>query len=209
MPCDLRKRLFAKFYDRAVAKYEEAMASRKRELLASLDGVVVEIGPGTGTNLALLPKLERWIGVEPNPHMHEPLLAKAEALGFEADLRLLDADGLPCPNASVDHVLSTLVLCSVPDPLRTLAEVRRVLKPGGTFVFWEHVLSSDSRPHRFLQHMMNPFQRVIADGCRANRDLAKDIAEAGFQELEVENFQLPKGLVPPWIRPHIAGRARV
>jgi ubiquinone/menaquinone biosynthesis C-methylase UbiE len=207
MPLDLRQRLFAKLYDRATARYERLLHPRKRELLAGLSGRLVEIGPGTGANLDLFPSGVEWIGIEPNAHMHPALRKKAEALGIRVDLRELSAGRLPLEDESVDAVLSTLVLCSVPDTAQVLAEIRRVLKPGGRFYFWEHVLAREGEALRALQHCLTPLHRLLADGCRCNRDLARDIRGAGFRTVELEEFRVPAAAAPTWVRPHIRGIA--
>jgi SAM-dependent methyltransferase len=111
--------------------YERLVAIRKRELLGPLRGTVLEIGPGTGTNLAYLAPDVRWLGIEPNPHMERYLRREAEPLGRSIEVRSGTVERLDLMDASVDAVVSTLVLCSVPDQARALAEVRRVLRPGG------------------------------------------------------------------------------
>ena len=118
-----------------MAKYEQYIADRKAELFADLPRSVLEIGPGTGANLAYLPKGCRWIGIEPNPHMHDPLRDKADKLGVEADLREGAAERIAADDCSVDAVICTLVLCSVKNPAQALAEIRRVLRPGGALVY--------------------------------------------------------------------------
>jgi len=207
MAIKIPDRLFARYYDRMAAAYDKELTPRKQEFLADLEGVVVEIGPGTGCNLVHMPDGVEWIGIEPNEHMHPLLLEKARGLGLDVDLRLLSAGKLPLDDQSVDAVLSTLVLCSVPDTAQVLGEIHRVLKPGGCFYFWEHVIAPESRRLRFLQHAITPLQRFIADGCRANRDLATDIRAAAFSSVEVEEFSAPKGVAPAWIRPHVMGKA--
>ena len=207
MALDFRRRLFARYYDRMAAAYEERVGPQKDPLFAGVRGTVVEIGPGTGANLARFPEGVQWIGIEPNPHMHPLLRARAEELGMELDIRGLSAEELPLEDASVDVVLSTLVMCSVPDLERVLTEIRRVLKPGGRFIFWEHVAARPRTFLRGLQHAMTPLQRFLADGCRANRDLGKSIRGAGFSSIELEEFSVPAGVAPAWIRPHIRGIA--
>lgn len=202
-----RKRLFAKYYDKVAVRYEALLADRKREFFAPLAGRVVEVGPGTGVNLGLFPNGLEWIGIEPNEHMHPFLQERASQLGFETDLRLAGADALPLEDSSVDAVVSTLVMCSVPDFPKVLGEIRRVLRPGGRYFFWEHVLAPRGRYVRGLQHLMTPVHRFCADGCNANRDLASDIRKGGFESLELEEFEIPNAAGPPWIRPHIRGIA--
>lgn len=204
----LRRLLFAKYYDRAMARYERLLGPRKRELLADLSGTVVELGPGTGVNLELLPPGLRWIGIEPNLHMHPALREKADRLGLEVDLRDLSGEKLPLEDGSVDAVLSTLVMCSVPDLPGILREIHRVLRPGGRYVFWEHVLAPGPRSLRALQHALTPLHRLWADGCRCNRDVGAEVLSGPFQEVELEAFSIPREAGPPWLRPHVAGAAR-
>lgn len=204
---DFKRRLFAKYYDRITGGYDAAVREQKLELLRNLNGTVVEIGPGTGANLQLLPEGVSWIGIEPNEHMHSQLQAKADELGLTVDVRCLSAGKLPLEDESVDCVLSTLVLCSVPDVAGVLREIQRVLKPGGQFVFWEHVISPEGALLRGFQHMITPFQRFIADGCCCNRDFGKSLREANFRELRIDAFQVPGEVAPAWIRHHVSGVA--
>lgn len=205
---ELRRRLFARFYDRVQAAYDEHMGARKEALFADLSGTVVEIGPGTGANLPHLPRDLRWIGIEPNFHMHARLRQRAAAAGIVAECRLASAQDLGLDDASVDVVLSTLVLCSVPDPAAVLAEVRRVLRPAGRFVFIEHVAAPRGTLLRRLQRLVRPLWSFLADGCRPDRELGATIRAAGFRSLELEEFCVvrhwPLGLVGP----HVAGVAR-
>ncbi len=203
----IRRRLFARYYDRAIARYEHLLEPQKRELFSSLEGTVVEIGPGTGVNLALLPEGVRWIGIEPNEHMHPLLKEKAAALGFEVDLRDMHAEQLPLEDSSVDAVISTLVMCSLPDVSAALREVRRVLKPGAGLYFWEHVIAPEGVILRSFQNLVSPIHRFWADGCNTNRDLGTEIRAAGFSKVELQEFQAPRRAAPPWVRPHVCGIA--
>ncbi len=205
---DLRKRLFALLYDRVQASYDARMAPRKAAMFADLAGTVVEIGPGTGANLAHLPRHVRWIGIEPNPHMQARLRQRAAATGIAAEFRLASAHGLELDDASVDVVLSTLVLCSVPDPGAVLAEVRRVLRPGGRFVFIEHVAAPRGTFLRRLQHLLGPLWSFMADGCRPDRELGTAIRAAGFGSLELEEFRVLRHSPLDLVGPHVAGVAR-
>jgi ubiquinone/menaquinone biosynthesis C-methylase UbiE len=202
----LYKRLFARYYDSVQEAYEEYIAPRKRSLLGGVEGTVVEIGPGTGANLAYLPHGCRWIGVEPNRYMHPQLRRRAVDAGVEAEFRLGSAERIEASDAIADVAVSTLVLCSVPDMARCLAEIRRVLKPGGRFLFIEHVIGK-TRALRIAQWFMRPAWYAFGDGCRTNRDIASAIRSAGFRSVEIEEFVAPSPPMPRWVAPHIAGEA--
>ena len=191
--------------DRSFALYEE----RKAALMSSLRGTILEIGPGTGVNLQFLDPSVRWIGIEPNRAMHVHLHAKANALGLSIDLRadpLVEASVEP---ESVDAVISTLVLCSVPSIPRMLEDILRVLRPGGSFTFIEHVVDRPGTLRRSVQKIL-PYTpwRYLTDGCNPGRDIAAALHTAGFSTVECEPYlQAGPGLVLAINRPHIAGRA--
>lgn len=196
------------------AETERILGARKRRLFAGVAGDVLELGPGAGANLAALADVAkgslRWVGVEPNPAMHPPLHARAAELGLPVSLRDLDGARLPAADASVDHVISTLVLCSVPDVAETLAEIQRVLRPGGSFRFIEHVGATPG-VRRCLQELVvyTPWT-YLSDGCDPRRDLAGAIEAAGFASLRLERFDPPgDGLAKALTRPHISGVATV
>mgnify|MGYP005839742865 CR=1 FL=1 len=178
--------------------------ARRQSLLAGLRGHVLEIGPGGGPNLAYFAPTVTWTGVEPNPYMHPYLLRRAAQLGRAVDLRLGVAEELPVDDACQDAVVATLVLCSVQDPQRVLAEVLRVLKPGGNFVFVEHVAAAPDSLLRRVQNAINPLWRRIADGCHANRETWATISAAGFSQVTLEHYNTNL----PLVTPHIAGIAR-
>ena len=200
-------RFFARFYDRFVAEYDTYIEPRKRELFSEIGGTVVEIGAGTGANLKFLPKDCRWIGVEPNTYMHPQILDKARIQGVSAEIRAASAEGLDVPDSLADIVVSTLVLCSVQDVDRVMNEVCRILKPGGRFVFIEHVVAPSGTSKRWIQQLVFPVWYLCGDGCRVNRDIAGSIRRAGFSALELDNFDLPSPPGLPWVSPHIIGNA--
>jgi SAM-dependent methyltransferase len=176
---------------------------RKVQLLGSLRGTVVEIGAGAGVNLPYLDRSTRYVAVEPNVHFHDRITEAARLAGVAAEVRTGVAENLPLPDSSADAVVSTLVLCSVRDQDRALAEVIRVLRPGGTFVFLEHVAASRGSWLRRMQRLIRGPWTVVADGCRPDRETADRIAAAGFENVEMDRFQAPLGLLSP----HIAGWA--
>ncbi len=204
---DLRRRMFAKIYDRVTMRHEGWLASKKSPLLAEIRGRVLEIGPGTGVNFRYFPKDIEWIGLEPNPHMHAQLRAKAQAAGLPCECRSLNAGDIDMRDDEIDCVLSTLVLCSVSDPEGTLQEIRRVLKPGGTFIFLEHVAAPAGSKIRRWQRRIRPLWSLLADGCCPDRELDRLIRKAGFAKVEIEEFRVPKSIAPSIVAPHIVGRA--
>ena len=116
------------------------------------------------------------------------------------------AEALPLPDASADAVLSTLVLCSVDDVAQTLAEVHRVLRPGGRFYFLEHVAARAGSTRRRAQRLLKPAWCRLADGCRPDQDTSALIQQADFAEVQLEHFRAGSVLNP--VRPHIARTAR-
>jgi len=203
----IRRRLFARYYDRFQAGYDAYISERKRELFRDLHGTVLEIGPGTGANLAYVPPDVRWIGVEPNPHMHEHLRDKARAAGVTAEFRTASAQGMEADDGSVDAVVSTLVLCSVPDPRAVLSDIRRILRPGGTFRFIEHVAAPRGTWLRRGQGLVRPLWRFAADGCCPDRELGDLIRGAGFASVEMEEWRVPTTAILRIVSPHVAGIA--
>ena len=202
-----RQRLFARAYDGVTSKYERHVAERKRELFEGLNGSVLEIGPGTGANLTYLPPDVHWVGVDPNPFMHERLLARAKTLGLDPEVRLGTAEKLPAEDGSMDVIVSTLVLCSVPEPELALAEIRRVLRPGGRFLFIEHVGAPRGSWLRGAQRIARPFWKLMADGCCPDRDTAAQIRSAAFSSVDLAEHRMPLRITGPIVAPHIAGSA--
>jgi SAM-dependent methyltransferase len=199
----LSKRWFAWAMGHVAERYDALLAHRKRDLLGSLNGTIVEIGPGTGANFRYYPRGVRWIGVEPNPYMLPCLRRAGIAVGIDVDVRQEYADAIELADGSADVVVSTTVLCSVHDQAKTLQEIRRVLKPGGQLVFLEHVVAGRTTSLRKVQRLIRPVWRCIADGCDPARDTGEAIVAAGFKPIEFERFMLPLGPIAT----HIAGVA--
>lgn len=205
----LMHRLFAWATARSGGEYEAWLAPRKRALFGDLHGTVLEIGPGTGPNLRYYAPDVRWLGVEPNPYMHPYLTQSIRQLARPAGIFQIDPGDLrgvrlPAADGSMDAVVSTLVLCSVPHPDQTLPEILRVLKPGGRFVFVEHVAAARGTSLRTFQNVIQPLWTLIGDGCHPNRETWQTISQAGFSRVELEHFRYP-GAGP--VGPQIAGYA--
>ncbi len=167
----------------------------------------MEIGPGTGANLAYVPEGSRWIGIEPNHYMHDQLREKAGKHDIEAEFAVASAEGIAVDDETIDCVVCTLVLCSVTDPAQVLSEVKRVLKPGGRFYFIEHVAAPRKTWLRRGQRVMRPVWRFCADGCRPDQETGLAIEQAGFESVEIDEFRVDRKIMPRVVSPHIAGVA--
>jgi ubiquinone/menaquinone biosynthesis C-methylase UbiE len=199
----LHNRFLAWFMARERGHYDASVEDRKERLFQGLTGTLVEIGAGTGPNLRHLPPELSVVGVEPNPFMHRHFLQEARNGGPPAALIHGRAEALPFRDGSIDAVLSTLVLCSVPEMDRALREVLRVLKPGGKFLFMEHVAAPEGSWLRRAQAFVRPAWRAVGDGCEPDRNTEDHLLKAGFSEVQLERFSAPL----PIVSPHIAGRA--
>jgi|SRR5579875_914453 len=195
-----RERVFAWALARFNSRYEHFMSQHKRRLFADVAGSVLEIGPGTGVNLRyLMPDRTRWMGVEPNPFMEPYLRREARRVGMPIETRIGTADTLPVVDGSVDTVIGTLVLCCVPYPQPCLQEVLRVLRPGGRFIFIEHVAAPPGTRLRRIQDLVTPFWKRLGDGCHPNRETWVEIERAGFHMLTYERITAPTPIVSPQI----------
>ena len=194
-------RIFAAGYDRFAARVEEGgLRERRAALLAGLAGDVLEIGGGTGANVDLYGDGVTLTVTEPE----EPMARRLEGKHPHVRVVRAPAESLPFEDASFDAAVSTLVLCTVADQPRALAELRRVLRPGGRLLFIEHVRSQDADSARW-QDRLTPFQRRLGHGCHPNRDTLAGIEAAGFAVERLERGELPHA--PPFLRPLIAGVA--
>lgn len=180
-------------------------AALKREMFGGLSHTVLELGAGDGANFRYLAPGTRVIAIEPNVHMHRWLRARAARHGIDVDVRAATAEALPLADRAVDAVISSLVLCTVPDPARVLAEVRRVLRPGGRYWCIEHVAAPEGSALAGLQRALRRPWRWMFEGCETSRDTARLLREAGFASVEVTPFTLPTVFAP--IRPQIAAVA--
>lgn len=214
--------MFAEAMATSMQSYETAIRERKRALFAQLDQLrpparadrpltIVELGMGTGPNLVSYPKraLARAnvVGIEPNRAMWSYARAAAADAGLGGQLELVEAEAerLPLADASADAVVCTLVLCSVASQREALAEVRRVLAPGGHFFFIEHVLAESDPSLALQQRVLDGLQSTLADGCHVTRRTLQAIEGAGFAQVDAEAFRVPDQWL---ISPHIAGVAR-
>jgi ubiquinone/menaquinone biosynthesis C-methylase UbiE len=201
-------RMFAAGYDFFMRHAEEeTMGPHRRELLSRVRGRVIEIGGGTGANLPFYgPGVEELVITEPEEPMARRLERKlSEFSALPARVVRAPAESLPVEDGAFDYAVSTLVLCTVDDPPRSLSELRRALKPGGQLVFLEHVRSDDPGLAKW-QDRLHGVQYFIGHGCNCNRPTLSYVKGAGFTVDELERDSVKKA--PPIVRPLIAGVAQ-
>lgn len=201
-----RGRFNAAFFTLVGPYLEWNLRAHKRRIFGRLPQEIVELGSGVGANLRYLPADATLVAIEPNPHMHRRLQVAAERRGVRVELHECVAEHTGLPDHSVDTVISSLVLCTVADPARVMAEVRRILRPGGSYHFVEHVAAPTRTLTRALQRALRRPWAWTFEGCSCERDLERVIRAAGFTDVAVERYRLRTPFVP--FNTHIAGTAR-
>lgn len=201
----LRKKFFAWILYRNVYRYNKLVDNRKKLLFLNLKGKVLEIGAGTGTNIKYCPSNIEYTALEPNEAMHQYLTSELKKYDLK-NIRIIDgfAENIPSQNNEYDAVVATLVLCSTKDPKRVVGEIIRVLKPGGSFLFLEHVAAPSHTLLRNIQHYLKGIWSFVADGCSPECETGEIIKSAGFTRVDLEKFKLPIRSV---VQPHIIGTA--
>ena len=201
--------LSARLYDAALRRVErQQLGAWRKELLADVSGDVLEIGAGTGANLPLYrPGVRHLILLEPDPAMRTRLAPRSAGLTGPAQVVLAgSASRLPLATASIDAVVSTLVLCSIHRLDHALAELRRVLRPGGALFLIEHVAATGGSRLRRAQHVLSPAWSRVAGGCSLERPTRQLLTGAGFDVSDVHDDLLQVPL--PLLRPALRGVAR-
>ena len=186
-------RVLAAVYDRLCAASEQAgLADRRRRLLTQARGDVLEIGGGTGANLASYPRsgVRRVVVVEPDGAMRRRLATKVATSPVAVEVHDTGIEDAAFADESFDTVVSTFVLCSVPDLAAALGRIRRLLRPGGHLLFIEHVAGGGAL--RRVQHTVSPLWQRLLGGCHPDRDTVAAIRDAGFLIAECDRFDVPK-----------------
>jgi ubiquinone/menaquinone biosynthesis C-methylase UbiE len=196
---------FAAFYDRVDRAAQRGwLGERRRRLVGDAAGTVLEIGAGPGANLPHYRTAEHVVLTEPDPAMRSRLAARTPLARVRYELLSASAAALPMPDASVDVVVSAYVLCTVPDVQAALAEVRRVLRPGGELRFLEHVRPEGAAGR--LTDRIAPLWRRAAAGCSPNRRTLEALEAAGYRVAAVDFFR-PPVLLAGTVMPMIQGTA--
>ncbi len=200
------------WYDEHLLPYLLDMAcgirpiARQRELIVpQARGRVLEIGIGTGLNIPFYrhDQVSQIVGVDPALRMHKLAQKRIDRAGLKVELMGLSAEKLPAPDASFDTVVCTYTLCTIPDPVAALAEMRRVLVPGGKLLFSEHGRAPDANVAAW-QNRLDALWGKFAGGCHLNRDIPALLKEAGFKA-DTASAYLPGG--PKFVGYHYWGQA--
>lgn len=189
------------FYDKWILPRLVDVAMRNKEatryrsqIVPQARGTVLEIGVGSGLNLPFYGTgVERLYGLDPSQELLVMARKKARAIAFPIDFLAHSGEEIPLNDGCVDTVVTTWTLCSIPDPVQALKEMRRVLQPGGMLLFAEHGLAPEARVQK-LQQCLNPLWGRFAGGCNLNRKMDQLIQAAGFRiaELETEYAKGPR-----------------
>ncbi len=208
MTATVRHPLFARCFDRLSRLMEKELGGRRQELLAGLSGRVVEIGAGNGLNFAHYPAaVDEVVALEPERYLRKKGEEAARRAPVHVTVSDATADSLPLPGRGFDAAITSLVLCTVPDPAAALGELRRVLRPGAELRFLEHVCSQRPAKARLQRSLdRSGIWPWLGGGCHCARDTLRAIEAAGFRIDGVEHFDLG----PSWMvtNPQVLGVAR-
>ncbi len=184
------QKIFAKFYDGFMHGFEQKLHKKRKHLLLNLEGNVIGVGEGTGINYQFYPDTAIIHSVEPS----KPMLAKAKIKAAEkTNIKFYNAgiNDTSLQNhfkdGSIDAIICTLVLCTVPDPVKALRNFKKWLKPKGKLIIMEHIHASKPL-NKSMQNFINPAWKLFGEGCHLNRNTDEMIKEAGFEPIEEEYF---------------------
>ncbi len=178
---------FSRFYDAFESVFERKLFSKwRKNLISNLKGQILEVGVGTGKNLPYYGKDAKIIGIDFSPKMLEKAKIRQKELVGNITLMQMDAQNMQFEDNSFDYVICTFVLCSVPDPVKVLQEMKRVCKKNGRILMIEHMLSKH-KIIAFFEHIHNPITRTLF-GFNVNRNTIENIKKAGLKTSKVENL---------------------
>ncbi|WP_314612867.1 class I SAM-dependent methyltransferase [Streptomyces stackebrandtii] len=202
--------LFARFYAQLAgpAMEKAGAAEHRRRLLACLTGEVIEVGAGNGLNFPHYPpEVTRLVAVEPEPKLRAMAKERASQTSLPLEMRAARAERLPFPAASFDAAVVCLTLCSIADPHAALAELHRVLRPGGQLRFFEHVQARSPAMRRVQRALDATVWPRLMGGCHTGRDTQTAITATGFTLTTVDRFDFPTTRIPMPAGTHILGTA--
>jgi ubiquinone/menaquinone biosynthesis C-methylase UbiE len=169
---------------------QKSVAEERKKCLAAVEGTVLEVGFGSGHNLPWYPAaVRKVVAVDPSQESAKLAAKRIAEAPFPVEYIAGSGEYIGAPDASFDSVVSTFTLCTIPDPLAALQQMRRVLKPGGHFFFVEHGRSAEPKVLRW-QNRLNGFNRTMFGGCHLNRDVRRLVEDAGFEFDDVHQYYL-------------------
>ena len=166
------------------------MTEERKKCLIGVSGTVLEVGFGAGHNLPFYPEgVQRVVAVDPSRESANLARKRIGEARFPVEYLPVGGEDISAPDHSFDCVVSTFTMCTIPDPVAALEQMRRVLKPGGKLLLAEHGLSTDPKIQRW-QHRLNGVQNFMCGGCNMNRDIRRLIGEAGFEFDQVDQYYM-------------------
>ncbi len=201
----IRGRFNAGFFSLMDGYLNWLLSAQKTKLFKDLPPEIVELGSGVGANFRYMKPGTKLTAIEPNPHMHNGLARRAQQYGIDLHVAPTSAERIELPDNSADTIICTLVLCTVDDPAQVVREVRRILKPGGEFLFLEHVVAPTGSWRRVLQNSLHSPWHYCFEGCHTNRDTASLLRDAGFRSVDIEPYTMRGPFIP--VNSQICGRA--
>lgn len=188
------------FYDNRVLPHvihiacgTKPILKQREKIVPQAEGRILEIGMGSGINIGYYNpnKVEKVWGLEPSIGMRKKAKSRVDAAPFDLEWLDLPGEEIPLDDKSIDTIVLTYTLCTIPDWLSAVKQMRRVLKPGGKLLFSEHGKAPDAVVEKW-QERVNPFWMKIAGGCHLNRDIPKLLAEGGLIIKEIDTLYVPK-----------------
>lgn len=183
------------------------VAKQRQKVVPQAHGVVLEVGIGSGLNLPHYDakRVTQLIGIDPGEDIVSIARKRAKRAAFPVRFILLEAESIPLEPKSVDTIVTTYTLCTIPSLQTALEGMRRVLKPGGQLLFCEHGLSPDASVAR-TQQRLSGFWKALAGGCHLNRDIPMELEAAGFHVNQLERYYMPTA--PRFVGYHYTGSAQ-
>lgn len=176
------------FYDFTKRMMNSSLTKHRKKLLSNIKGEVLEVGVGTGVNIPFYNNTARVTGIDLSPKMLFKAIKKAKIAKRNYSLLVMDAENLKFKDKTFDYIVCTCVLCSIPNPVKALEEMRRVLKPDGQILMLEHMLSKNPLI-AFFENTLNPLTKGLF-GININRDTIKNIQKSGLKICEQENIAM-------------------
>ncbi len=192
----LRRRGFARLWAVLDTPVDDQVAEAKADIFSEIEGPIVEIGAGHGSNFRRYPAGTAVIAFEPNRFMGPRMIAAAEAADIDLELHTSDLRDARLPSDSIPTVVSVLTLCSVSDRANLLGEIHRILQPNGRFLFVEHVAETTNRRRRSFQKLIRPAWRALFDSCDPSAPTDRLIGEVGFADLRTTTRNLGPAFDP-------------